>query len=708
MKTRFRLLSLLLALTMALSMFGGMSFAASDYEGKLVILHTNDVHTRVDENIGYAGVAGAKKFFESQGAQVLLLECGDTLHGLPLANMTDGVSIVEILNAAGVDAMTPGNHDFNYGTDQLIKLAGLMEFPLLSANFTDKKGELVFKANTLIELEGYKVGIVGLTTPETRFKTTPAYVADYDFNDDAMAEILQANIDELTKKGADFIICIGHLGIDEASAPWRSIDIIPKVSGLNVFIDGHSHTTQETLKELGLNTVADKDGKAVLLTSTGEYLKNLGMVVYDGDSLVASYVDMDGIAPDADVKALIAGMRAAEAEELNVIVGNTPFRLEGDRAFVRTRETNFGNLAADALCYVTGADVAFANGGGIRVSLPIDHTKPDSPDYVEGAKAGDITLKDILTVFPFYNTIAVIEIDGLTLLEALEHGTSVSPGGQLGGFPQVSGVTFTLNSYRPFIKRVYDTVIVSDGKGGFTTIRKCLSLSELTENDYRVTNVMVNGEPLDLKKKYTLACYNFLASGGDDYEMFIGRPYLSEHGLDYEPLLDYITEAMDGVVSADYAKAEGRIKLVRFADVQPDAIFYSYVDIVANKGYMIGFDNGNFEPDVKINRAMAITLLYRLAGKPEVTGKATDYFADAEDGAWYSDALVWAVQKGICAAEGGFAPDAVLNVGQLEELLVGFGKATGQEYGKWFADAPAEDEVTRAGMAIVIADDSWR
>ena len=709
MKTRSKLLSLLLALTLMLSMFAGVGFAADDLEGALVILHVNDVHTRVDENIGYAGAAAAKKFYESKGAQVILLDAGDTLHGLPLANMTDGVSIVEILNATGIDAMTPGNHDFNFGTDQLIELAKLMDFPLLSANFTDKEGALVFEANTIIELDGYKVGIVGLTTPETRVKTTPAYVADYDFSDDTLAEVLQANIDELTENGADFIVCLGHLGIDNESSPWRSVDVIPLVSGLDVFIDGHSHSTIAAITEAGYATVDDKDGNAVILTSTGNYFQNIGLIIYDGEKITNAYVDMEGLEPDADVAALIAGMRAEEADELNAIVGNTPFRLEGERAFVRGQETNFGNLAADALCFVTGADVAFVNGGGIRVTLPIDHTNPESPDYVEGAVAGDITMKDILTVFPFYNTIAVIEISGETLLDALEHGTSQAPNGLLGGFPQVSGLTFTLRSYLPYVERTTDRLVISDGRSGFTTVN--LLRPELSAEERRVTDVLVNGEPLDLTKTYTLACNNFMATGGDGYIMFENRPYISEHGLDYEPLLDYIVADMDGVVSDDYATTADRINIVRFSDVAPDVAYFDVVDTAAAKGYMIGLDDGSFAPDVKINRAMAVTLLYRLAGKPEVEegSKASDYFSDVEDDAWYSTALVWAVQNGVCSdEEDEFDLYGTLNVGQLEELLVGFGEATEQEYGKWFADAPAEDEVTRAGMAYVIADDSWR
>ena len=661
---------MVMALAMAFSLLGGVAVSAAEpnYEGSLVILHTNDVHTRVDgvgNSKGYATVAAAKKYFADAGADVLLLDVGDTLHGLPMANAFEGKTIVDIMNATAYDAMVPGNHDFNYGTARLIELAEMMDFPLLAANFT-KTGETepVFAPYELFKLENYTVGVVGLATPETAYKSSPAGLNGYDFNGDDLVEILQANIDAVIEAGADFVICVGHLGITETAVgePWCSQDVIPQVSGLDLFIDGHSHTTLEQLIEKELHVIADKDENDVVLTSTGEYMNNIGIVTVNAEAIVADYLDNEAleITPDADVAKLVADLLDADAVANKQIVGNTAFPLEGDRAFNRTQETNSGNFGSDAFLTATGADIALLNGGNIRAALPIDHTDPeDTANYIEGAVEGDISLGDILTVFPFANTLCVIEITGQDLLDALLVGTAQTPE-QSGGFPHMAGVSFELHTY-----------IAADDTEAV-----------------RVQNVLVDGKALDLEATYTLATNNFIASGGDGYTMFAGKPYLSEHGQDYAAILAYLVETLDGVVSDDYAEPQGRITVIAeadpsFPDVKAEDWFYQFVILVAKSELMGAADNdGNFLPLKDADRAMLVTLMHRIAGKPAVEGKTSDYFYDTADDSWYSEALVWAFQNEITTGldekdDDGldkFAPAQVLDRQQLVTFIYRFAK----------------------------------
>jgi len=676
-------MSLLLVIAMIFSMTGAaLAAEATDYTDKLVILHTNDSHSRVDTNLGFAAVAAAKSYYESLGANVLLLDAGDTLHGLPLANLSTGGNIVEIMNAVGYDAMAPGNHDFNYGTNRLLALADMMDFPLLSANYTTKAGKLVFDGSVVLEAGNAKVGVVGISTPETAYKTSPLNTAGYTFNGDSMAELVQAQIDALLAQDVDYIIALGHLGIDEESAPWRSTDIIAGVSGLDAFVDGHSHTA---LSE-GM-IVQDKDGNDVVLAQTGEYLKNIGMLTLDGETITAGFVDTEGLEPDADVTALIGSINTDLMPLLNEVVASTTVNLNGERApGNRTEETNLGDLAADALRYVSGADVALTNGGGIRVSLPIDHTNPeDEAAYIAGTEPGQITYGDLNAVFPFGNVVVTIDITGADLLAALEHGTKSAPEAA-GGFPQISGISFTLNTSR-------------------------------TEN--RVSDVLINGQPLDLTATYSLATNDFTQVGGDDYTMLAGYAKTGEYSALDEALIAYITEELGGVIGEEYAAPQGRITTqaspVYFDDVRPDDWFYSSVNYVYENGIMMGTDTG-FAPNTTMTRGMMITILHRLAGTPETKAAASAYFDDVADGAWYADAVAWAYENGITygVEDRLFAPMDTMTCEQLVTFLyrvadeqLGISIADSQEaYWETVREAigsPAlSDGATRAQAACVL------
>ena len=337
MKQMKKYLALFLALIVCLSFLNlGALASEEDMTGQIVILHTNDTHSRVAEadSSGFAGVAAAKAYYESLGAYVLLFDVGDTLHGLPLANLSKGSNVVDIMNAAGYDAMAPGNHDFNYTAARLIELADEMDFPLISSNYTDDTtGETVFDPYAVFDNEelGVKIGVVGITTPETATKSSPLNTVGYSFNGDKLAEIVQEQIDALVAMDCDYIIALGHLGIDNESAPWRSVDVIGQVSGLDLFIDGHSHSSIEAIEEAGYATVADKDGNEVVLTSTGNYLAHIGMVTISDGNITAGYA-IEELEPNDDIVAMIENINEELKPLLDEVVANTSVFLNGERA----------------------------------------------------------------------------------------------------------------------------------------------------------------------------------------------------------------------------------------------------------------------------------------------------------------------------------------------------------------------------------------
>ena len=439
-----RRLSLELALGLALPVLA----EGGALEGRLVILHTNDVHGRaVSANgvWGYAAITQVKKDLEAQGAQVLLLDAGDASQGTPLVNLDYGKTAFEFMNAAGYDAMAPGNHELDWGIDNLLQNAELANFPILAANITDKiSGELKFKDHVIFEKGDFKVGVFGLDTPEAMTKTHPDKVRGITFAaGEELYACAQAQVDALKEAGCNLIVCVGHLGVDDESTGNRSIDVIANTTGIDLFIDGHSHTVIDGGKEVKSKT----EGVKTLLVSTGEYFGNIGYVVFDGEKLTAklwkcdSNLLSDMYKPcDAEVAAVVNGRNEAVEAQLSAAFAKTEVDLDGNKApGVRTQETNLGDFAADAILWsaqqAMGEQVvaALTNGGGIRASI----------------KAGDITMKDMKTIFPFGNQVSVLTVTGAELLEALEAATFSTPDA-IGAFPQVAGIVFTIDTTVPF------------------------------------------------------------------------------------------------------------------------------------------------------------------------------------------------------------------------------------------------------------------
>lgn len=512
MKRYLKVLSIVLVLILVLSpmvhasadnVITYESIKELDLSDYTIILHTNDSHGRAvpDSYNGYMGftaVSALKKLCETAGAEVILLDAGDTLHGLPFATMNKGATIIKLMNLAGYDAMTPGNHDFNYGTDRLIDLSRTMNFKLLSANITWKEnGEKVLDSNTIIEKDGVKYGIFGLSTPETAYKTNPNNVSQINF--DNPVDAAKEEVKDLKEEGADVIIALSHLGIDESSE-FTSKLVADKVEGIDLIVDGHSHSSLES----GLK-IDD-----TLIVSTGDYTKNIGVVAIDSKgNMNAGLVNAKQFTEtDKAIDDAVSQITEDQEKILTEIIGKTIVQLDGVREHVRTQETNLGDLTADAMRDATGADVAFTNGGGIRASIEI----------------GDITKKSLVTVFPFGNYVVTKKVTGKALLEALEVGVASCPE-PLGAFPQVSGITFSIDISKPA--------------------------------GSRVSNAKINGKSVDKKATYLLATNDFLIAGGDGYTMLADFVIENEYGALEEILVDYIKKL--GVITI---ATENRITII--------------------------------------------------------------------------------------------------------------------------------------------------
>jgi len=529
---------------------GTAVLAASEQpEGEVVIIYTNDVHCAAD---GYSAVSAMKKEWQAAKGKnnVTLVDAGDAFQGEVIGTLSKGQYIVDIMNKTGYDVFAPGNHDFDYGVARLFELTAWLDATTVSSNFIDLKyGDTTFVPYAIIDYGFMKIAYVGVTTPESFTKSTPAYFQDasgnyiYGFSEDLSGEKLykavQSAVDAARSEGADNVIAVGHLGVEEQSTPWRSKDVIANTTGIDAFIDGHSHTVMEG------ELVKNKEGKETLLTQTGTKLENIGRMTVSADgSIKTELVAVEDYAGrDEEVQAFIEEIKSRYADDLAVLIGHTDFALitddpETGERVIRQRETNLGNLCADAVRYVLGngsggpADAAILNGGGIRA----------------GVEAGDITVGDVIAVHPFNNAGCVVEATGQQIVDALEMAARFSPE-ENGGFLHVSGMTYAID---PGIQ----SSVVTDDKESFVSI----------DGPRRVKDVTIGGEPIDLTKTYTLASHNYLLlNGGDGLNIFIDNKVLVEPVmLDNQILSAYIGEYLGGVVGDEYSNlyGQGRITII--------------------------------------------------------------------------------------------------------------------------------------------------
>ena len=509
----------------------------------LAIIHTNDTHGHdvameatadVKGNFSLAAVAALKAEWEQKGYEVLLVDAGDATQGMPLVDTSNGAPAIAFMNACGYDLMAVGNHEFDWGPDALAANVKAANFPFLSANVMDKEtGKRHFDANKIVELgDGTKVGFFGLTTPSTMTTAEPKDVETFTFlNGDDFFACAQAQVDELRGQGCDMVVCVGHLGNEvPGDGEGSSKNVIQRVTGIDLFIDGHDH--EEVQEEV--------DG--ILLVETGCYLHNIGVVVIDegapSSELVAAG-SFDGI--DSSVQAIIDAENERVESEMNVALGSTAFFLNGERVpGVRTGETNLGDFCADAWRWTASVDLGhdvdagILNAGGIRVSV----------------EPGDITLGSIKSIVPYSNELAVLDVTGAQLLEALEAGCqAVGTDRPIGAFPQVSGITFTVDASVPF-------------EAGPTYPGSTFNSPALPGS--RVTITDVGGRGFDEKETYSIATSSFICEGGDTYYAF-KEAYDAERpvpfGFDYEAITSYLVEACNHEVPADYAQPQGRITI---------------------------------------------------------------------------------------------------------------------------------------------------
>ena len=549
-----KILGLILALAMLL---GCVAYAQDDAQlsQDVVVLFTSDVHCGIDQGFGYAGLAAVRDSLEAAGNHVLLVDNGDAIQGEPVGTMTTGEALVQLMNVVGYDIAIPGNHEFDYGMDRFLELTEKANFPYISANF-NKEDELVFDPYVIKEFDGVQIAFVGVTTPKTITSSTPKYFQDdegnfiYGFMQDETGEKLyaavQTAVDDARAEGADYVVVMGHMGNEAECSPWTYADVIENTTGIDAFLDGHSHDTDQV-------TMTNKDGEDVLRSACGTKLAGIGYlrIAVDGTLSTGLYTWNNDVAlPELlgienDVSIAVNEAVAELDEKLGEVVAKTDVELtindpvakmeDGTPVrIIRNAETNLGDLCADAYRDQSGADIAFVNGGGIRVSIP----------------AGDITLNDILSVHPFGNAMCVVEATGQQILDALEWGARSVPG-ENGGFLQVSGLTYEIHTY-----------IESTAKADENTMFAGV------EGEYRVKNVMVGGEPLDLEKTYTLASHNYmLKNGGDGFNMFMDCNLLQDEVmLDNQVLINYITGTLGGVVGEQYADPYGEGRIVGVAE----------------------------------------------------------------------------------------------------------------------------------------------
>lgn len=687
-----KVLSLILAGAMmwssALPVFAANENTAPDADD-IVVLYTNDIHCTSDDGMSYAAIAGYKSEMEATyGADnVTLVDNGDAIQGAVLGTLSDGEWIVDIMNEVGYDLAIPGNHEFDFGMDQFLDIAkNQAAYQYLSCNFLDKDGNTVLDPYKIVSYGDTDIAYVGISTPETISKSTPAFFQDengnyiYSFcqgeNGQELYDRVQDTVDAARADGADYVVALAHLGEDLASRPWMSTEVIANTTGIDAVLDGHSHTVDAE------QIVKNADGEDVVLSQTGTKAESIGQLTIDPATgeMSTQLVKLADVATDSPAytaaQTYIQGIQEKYQDVVAEVVATSDVTLTvsdpatGDRR-VRSAETNMGDFCADAYREVMGADIGFVNGGGVRADI----------------KAGDVTYGDIIAVHPFGNMACLAEVSGQQILDALELGSMYVGTAESGGFLQVSGLKYTINT------QLLSSVVVDD-TGAFVEVSGARRVSDV-QVENRETGAY---EPLDPAATYTLASHNYmLKQGGDGFTMFGEdniKLLLDETMVDNEVLIDYLTENLDGVIGETYADpyGQGRITInnepveipeeptgdLPFIDVDPDSWYYGAVEYAYENGLMNGVAADQFAPQTTLTRAMMAAVLANLEnGSANTSGS----FSDVADGAWYADAVNWAAENGIVNGyeDGTFRPDAPLTREQMAAFLYNYAAYKGYD-----------------------------
>lgn len=539
------------------------AIATCDVEGAndVAILFTNDVHCGVTENIGYSGLAAYKNSLQRTAGSVILADVGDAIQGNFMGTLSKGGIIVELMNAVGYDVATLGNHEFDYGMPRLAELFDSSRATYVAANLrytgADENPLKKLLPYKMVETTVGKVAFVGVVTPESYFSSTPTNFQEngkivYQFkeNNDAKGrrfyKSIQKTIDECKKMGADFVVMLTHMGVASVSAPYRSLDLIANLAGVDVVLDGHSHSV------IPGDWVKDKKGKPVLLASTGTKLESIGQVILAKDKKPCSKLvsDYKGRSPRIDSLTLQINEKFQNLLKEKIAVSEVAMPVT-DVAGVRlprVREHPLGNLIADGIRTQFDVDVAFMNGGNVRADLP----------------AGDVTYGDALAMMPFGSWICIAEVPGQTLLDALEFSyravaatptTAVQPNSlesqELGGFLQVSGLRLTVDTSK-------EPALELDSLGAFARVK-----GPRRVRDVQVLQKDGSYKAINPKATYRVASVEFiLMNGGDGYTMFSkGKVVAKGLAIDADVFANYLKNSLHGVVPADLGETKGRINI---------------------------------------------------------------------------------------------------------------------------------------------------
>lgn len=615
-----KFLSVLLAMAMVLSLTV-TSFAAdtaadakAEMAGKTVILHTNDVHGAVE---GYAYIAQLKADYEAKGAEVILVDAGDYSQGTTYVSSTKGADAVTMMNAAGYDVVTLGNHEFDYGYAQLKENMSKAKFKVVCADVFNEDGTPIFDANyTYTTKSGVKVGFFGMETPETQTKANPTKIKGLTFaTNDAFTKAAADQVKAL--KDADVVICLAHLGVDGESKPYRSTDLYAAVKGIDFIIDGHSHT------------VMTKGENGEPIQSTGTAFANIGVIVIDDATKKIESNSLfeikEDTAKDATVAAAAQKIIDRIDKEYGAVFAKSEVVLNGAKApnGNRDSETNNGDLITDAMVWkilqdkeslTVDADhvVAVTNGGGIRKAI----------------NPGDVTKKNINEVLPFGNTVVTIYITGAELLEALEASTYCTPDA-IGGFPQVSGINYTIS-----------TAVAYDANAETYPASTYYGPKSIN----RVVINSINGKEFKADDTYAVITNDFCGGGGDTYYAFVAATAKFDTGIPLdEVVMEYITAELKGVIGKQYAAPQGRILMNPFKDVKVSSWFGKYVIDLYNDGIINGTSATTYAPNDTLTWAAALKLLLVSHGDLKA--------ADATGADWSKNTIAKAAELGLVAAD---------------------------------------------------------
>lgn len=582
--------------------------------GKTVILHTNDVHGAI---AGYAYITALKADYEAKGAEVILVDAGDYSQGTSYVSVTKGLDAIEMMNAAGYDVVTLGNHEFDYGYTQLKDNMTKAKFKVLCADVFNADGTPIFDANyTYTTKSGVKVGFFGMETPETQTKANPTKIKGLTFaTNDAFTKAAADQVEAL--KNADVVICLAHLGVDGESKPYRSTDLYAAVKGIDFIIDGHSHT------------VMTKGENGEPIQSTGTAFANIGVIVIDDATKKIESNSLfeikEDTAKDATVAAAAQKIIDRIDKEYGAVFAKSEVVLNGAKApnGNRDSETNNGDLITDAMVWkilqdkeslTVDADhvVAVTNGGGIRKAI----------------NPGDVTKKNINEVLPFGNTVVTIYITGAELLEALEASTYCTPDA-IGGFPQVSGINYTIS-----------TAVAYDANAETYPASTYYGPKSIN----RVTINSINGKEFKADDTYAVITNDFCGGGGDTYYAFAAATAKFDTGIPLdEVVMEYITAELKGVIGKQYAAPQGRILMNPFKDVKTSAWYGSYVIDLYNDGIINGTSATTYAPNDTLTWAAALKLLLVSHGDLKA--------ADATGADWSKNTIAKAAELGLVAAD---------------------------------------------------------